>query len=78
MSLMWDTVSPTWAELSEIQAVPGVKKFIELIWEGGHLINLNQLFGNFRLSVLFFGCCFYFKEGAKVFLDGSPGKEGAN
>ena len=75
---MWDTVSPTWAELSEVQAVLGVKNFIELRWEGGHFINFNKLFRNFRLSVLFFGCCFCFKEGAKVFLDGSASKEGAN
>ena len=61
MSLMWDPVGPTWAE---VQAVLGIENFIELRWEGGHLINLNKLFRNFRSSVLFFGCCFCFKEGA--------------
>ena len=64
MSPMWDPVGPTWAELSEVQAVLGIKNFIELRWERGHLINLSKLFRNFRSSVLLFGCYFCFKEGA--------------
>ena len=49
MSLMWDTVSPTWAELSEVQDVLGVKNFIELRWEGRALYQFQSALQEFQI-----------------------------